>query len=230
MNPNSPSAHIPLLGNSSIPAHDAWEVLRIISEFVEGFERLANVTPAISLFGSARFPSDHPWSKFAEEIARQLSDQGFSVITGGGPGVMQAANKGAHAGQGLSVGLNIHLPQEQHENPYQNIELHFQHFFVRKVMFVKYACAYIVLPGGFGTLDELGEILVLMQTRKIPKAPIVLVGTAFWAGLLEWFKTTLVEHGVIDPEDLDLMKLSDDPAEILEYLLKNNETQLTSTL
>lgn len=222
---NSSPRPVPLLGNSCIPAHDAWEVLRIISEFVEGFERLANVAPAISLFGSARFPSEHPWSLFAENLAAQFSEQGFSVITGGGPGIMQAANKGAHAGKGLSVGLNIHLPHEQRENIYQNLELHFQHFFVRKVMFVKYACAYVVLPGGFGTLDELGEILVLMQTRKIPKAPIVLVGKAFWEGLLTWFKETLITEQVIDAEDLALMLVSDDIAEILEYILKNYDTQ-----
>ena len=224
---NSPPRPIPLLGNSCIPAHDAWEVLRIISEFVEGFERLANVSPAVSLFGSARFPSDHPWSLFAEQLAYQLSEQGFSVITGGGPGIMQAANKGAHAGRSLSVGLNIHLPHEQRENSYQNLELHFQHFFVRKVMFVKYACAYLVLPGGFGTLDELGEILVLMQTRKLPKAPIILVGKDFWNGLLTWFKETLVTEQVIDREDLDLMLVSDDSVEILEYILKNYDTQQT---
>jgi uncharacterized protein (TIGR00730 family) len=222
---NSPLSSVPLLGNGSIPPHDAWEVLRIISEFVEGFENLANISPAVSLFGSARFPSDHPWSLFAEKLAHQLSEQGFSVITGGGPGIMQAANKGAHAGKGLSVGLNIHLPQEQRENTYQNLELHFQHFFVRKVMFVKYACAYLVLPGGFGTLDELGEILVLMQTCKIPKAPIILVGKEFWAGLLTWFKETLLAHQVIDTEDLNLMLVSDDCAEILEYVLKNYDTQ-----
>ncbi|MEN9847369.1 MAG: hypothetical protein RL368_109 [Pseudomonadota bacterium] len=222
---NSSPLPNPLLGNSSIPAHDAWEVLRIISEFVEGFERLANVSPAISLFGSARFPNDHPWSVFTEKLAGQLSEQGFSVITGGGPGIMQAANKGAYEGKSLSVGLNIQLPHEQRENVYQNIELHFQHFFVRKVMFVKYACAYLVLPGGFGTLDELSEILVLMQTRKIPKAPIILVGKTFWEGLLTWFKETLIHEQLIDVEDLDLMLVSDDSAEILEYILKNYDTQ-----
>jgi uncharacterized protein (TIGR00730 family) len=219
--------HLPKLHHTGncIPAHDAWEVLSIVSEFIGGFEQLAQVGPAISIFGSARFPSDHRWSLFAENLAHEFANLDFSIITGGGPGIMQAANKGAFAGKGSSIGLNIRLPHEQHENPYQNVEVHFQYFFVRKVMFVKYASAYIVLPGGFGTLDELSEILVLMQTEKIARAPIVLVGKEFWSGLLTWFKDTLLAQQTIDETDLALMLVSDDTQEILQYVLKSYQAQ-----
>lgn len=161
---------------------ESWRVFQIMAEFVEGFEQLANISPSVSFFGSARTPRDHPHYALAEEIARLLSDSGFSVVSGGGPGIMEAANKGAFEGKSTSIGLNIQLPQEQAGNPYQDISLNFRHFFARKVMFVKHASAYVVLPGGFGTLDEMAEILTLVQTGKTRKIPIVLVDSEFWSG------------------------------------------------
>jgi len=158
-----------------------------------------------------------------EEIARKLSDAGFSVISGGGPGIMEAANKGAYFGKSPSVGLNIQLPHEQSGNPYQDISQTFQHFFARKVMFVKFAAAYVVMPGGYGTLDELSEALTLIQTGKIPRIPIVLVGAKFWAGLLDWFKTTLVDEGMIAPEDLDLMQIIDEPDQVVDAIFSHYE-------
>ena len=202
-------------------AREAWRVFGIMSEFVEATERLANVRPAVSIFGSARVPIASPYYRLTEDIARRLSDAGFAVISGGGPGVMEAANKGAFEGKGLSIGLNIQLPQEQAANPYQDISQSFRHFFARKYMFVKIATAYVVMPGGFGTLDELLEALTLIQTRKSPKIPLILVGSQFWAGMLEWFRARLVEEGMINPEDMDLISVIDDPecvvASIFEY-------------
>ena len=173
--------------NDSLLSRESWKIFQIMAEFVEGFERLAQIKPSVSLFGSARMAPDHPYYQLTEEIARGLSDAGFSVVSGGGPGLMEAANKGAFAGKSPSIGLNIALPQEQGANDYQDISLHFRHFFSRKVMFVKYASAYVVLPGGFGTLDELAEILTLVQTGKTRRIPIILVHSPFWGGLLEWF-------------------------------------------
>ena len=178
-------------------AREAWRVFGIMSEFVDATERLAHVRPAISIFGSARIATDSPYYQLAEKIARLLSDSGFSVISGGGPGIMEAANKGAFEGKGVSIGLNIQLPQEQKENHYQDISQSFRHFFARKYMFVKMATAYVVLPGGFGTLDELLEALTLIQTRKSVRMPVILVGSAFWAGLLDWFRERLVAEGMI---------------------------------
>ena len=166
---------------------ESWRMFQIMSEFVEGFEALAQIKPSVSIFGSARTPTQDKYYKLAEDIARLLSDSGFAVVSGGGPGIMEAANKGAYAGKSPSVGLNIQLPMEQTGNPYQDISLTFRHFFARKVMFVKYASAYVVLPGGFGTLDEFAEILTLVQTGKSRKIPIILVGSEFWKGLLDWF-------------------------------------------
>lgn len=204
-------------------ARESWRMLGIMAEFVEATERLASIRPAVSIFGSARTPPDHAYYRLTEEIARKLSDAGFSVISGGGPGIMEAANKGAYFGKSPSVGLNIQLPHEQSGNPYQDISQTFQHFFARKVMFVKFAAAYVVMPGGYGTLDELSEALTLVQTGKIPRIPIVLVGSQFWSGLLDWFKTTLVNEGMIAAEDLDLMQVIDEPDQVVDAIFSHYE-------
>ncbi len=203
---------------SHILSRESWKIFQIMAEFVEGFEALAQIRPSVSIFGSARTPVDHPYYALAEEIARKLSDAGFSVVSGGGPGIMEAANKGAYAGRSPSVGLNIHLPHEQSGNPYQNISLSFEHFFARKVMFVKYATAYVVMPGGFGTLDELLEILTLVQTGKSRRIPIILVHTPFWSGLIEWFRNTLIQEGVISDTDMDLFVVVNSAAEVVHAI------------
>ncbi len=195
---------------TSQKARESWHLWGIISEFVEATERLSEIRPAVSIFGSARLKEDSPIYRQTVEIARKLSDAGFAVISGGGPGVMEAANRGAFDGRSPSVGLNIELPREQHGNAYQDISLRFRHFFARKVAFVKYAAAYVVMPGGFGTLDELTEALTLIQTGKGRRIPLVLVGSRFWQGLLDWMRERLVADGMIDAQDLDLMKLVDD--------------------
>ncbi|MGV6827623.1 MAG: LOG family protein [bacterium] len=204
---------------------ESWRIFQIMSEFVTGFEELSRIRPSVSIFGSARTPDDHPWFKKAEDTARLLSDSGFSVVSGGGPGIMEAANRGAFAGCSPSVGLNIVLPHEQTGNPFQDISLNFRHFFSRKVMFVKYAAAYVVLPGGFGTLDELAEILTLIQTGKGRKIPIILVEGQFWSGLLDWFRNTLAENGTISPGDMDLIQVIDDPAEIVNAIFAHYESR-----
>ncbi|WP_020396901.1 TIGR00730 family Rossman fold protein [Thiolinea disciformis] len=204
-------------------ARESWKIFQIMGEFVEGFERLARIRPSVSIFGSARTPVDSPLYELTVEIAHKLSDAGFAVVSGGGPGIMEAANKGAQMGKSPSIGLNIQLPQEQHGNPYQDISLYFRHFFSRKVMFVKYASAYVVMPGGFGTLDELAEILTLVQTGKTHKIPIILVHTPFWTGLLEWFRQTLVTEGTISPQDMDLFVLLDDVDAIVDYIFQYYE-------
>ncbi|MDH5359664.1 MAG: TIGR00730 family Rossman fold protein [Gammaproteobacteria bacterium] len=211
--------------NDTSLTRESWKIFQIMAEFVEGFERLAQIKPSVSIFGSARTAPDHPYYKLTEEIARQLSDAGFSVVSGGGPGIMEAANKGAFEGKSPSVGLNIQLPHEQSGNDYQDISLSFRHFFSRKVMFVKYAAAYVVMPGGFGTLDELAEILTLVQTKKTRRIPIILVHTPFWEGLLEWFKQTLVEEKTINPEDLELVKIIDEPKQVVEAIFNHYETK-----
>ena len=197
---------------------DSWKVFQIMAEFVDGFQQLADISPSVSIFGSARFKPDHKYYEVSEHIARLLSDAGFTVVSGGGPGVMEAANKGAFAGKSDSVGLNIKLPHEQTGNPYQDIGVTFKYFFARKVMFVKYASAYVVMPGGFGTLDEFAEILTLIQTGKTKRIPIILYGSDFWKGLIDWFDNTLVEVGTISPEDVDLYKITDDPMEIVDLI------------
>lgn len=202
----------------STQKREAWKVFQIIAEFVDGFEQLSHIRPAVSVYGSARLKEDHPDYQRAEAISLALSDAGFSVISGGGPGIMEAANKGAFKGSSSSIGLNIQLPHEQHSNPYQDISLNFRHFFARKVMFVKYASAYVVLPGGFGTLDELAEILTLVQTGKSRKIPIILVNKTFWDGLLHWFKDTLVANGTIAESDLELMQICETPDEVLDAI------------
>jgi uncharacterized protein (TIGR00730 family) len=218
---NLPSAQAPELMQSK----ESWRVFGIMSEFVSATERLRDIHPAVSIFGSARTPHDHPYYKLAEEISRLLSDAGFSVISGGGPGIMEAANKGAFYGKSPSVGLNIQLPHEQHDNPYQNISQTFQHFFTRKVMFVKFASAYVVMPGGFGTLDELMEALTLVQTGKTRRMPIILVGSKFWGGMLEWFKTSLLDEKMISPNDLDLINIIDEPELVVSAIFKHYETR-----
>lgn len=209
--------------NDSLMTRESWKIFQVMAEFVEGFERLARIKPSVSMFGSARTPPDHPWYQLAEDIARALSDAGFSVVSGGGPGVMEAANKGAFAGKSPSIGLNIQLPQEQGGNPYQDISLNFRHFFTRKVMFVKYASAYVVLPGGFGTLDELAEILTLVQTGKTRRIPIILVHSAYWRGLIDWFRDTLADTGTINHEDLDLFRVLDEPQEVVDAIFDHYE-------
>jgi uncharacterized protein (TIGR00730 family) len=201
--------------------HQSWKVFQIMAEFVEGFERLSSISPSVSIFGSARTKADEPYYLLAENIATALSDAGFSVVSGGGPGIMEAANKGAFKGKSPSVGLNIQLPHEQQENPYQDISLVFRHFFSRKVMFVKYASAYVVLPGGFGTLDELAEILTLVQTGKTRRIPIILVGTTFWRGLIDWFKDTLITQGTINPEDINLFHVLDNPEDVVDTIFRH---------
>ena len=204
--------------------HDTWRIFRIMAEFVEGYETLNSIHPAVTFFGSARTLSSDPAYLKAVQIARKLSDQGFSVVSGGGGGIMEAANKGAFAGEGQSIGVNIELPKEQQPNKYQDISLDFRYFFVRKVMFVKYASAYVVLPGGFGTLDELSEILTLVQTGKTPRLPIILVGTEYWQGLLNWFKDQLAAKHLIDPADLELLTLTDDVDEVVSVITKHCES------
>jgi len=202
---------------------ESWKIFQIMAEFVEGFERMARVTPAVSIFGSARFAPDHPHYKLTEAIARAISDAGFSVISGGGPGIMEAANKGAYAGLSPSIGLNIQLPHEQMGNPYQDISLTFRHFFARKVMFVKYAAAYVVMPGGFGTLDELAEILTLVQTGKTRKIPIILMCSEFWTGLTDWFRDALVANETIDAADMNLFHVLDQPQEVVDAIFTHYE-------
>jgi len=203
-----------------ITIQDSWRMFRIIAEFVDGFEALAQCHPAVSIFGSTRVkPGDEVYQK-AERIGQLLAEHGFSVITGGGPGVMEAVNKGASSAGGKSIGLNIELPFEQKPNPYANITLSFRYFFVRKVMFVKYAVAYIILPGGFGTMDELLESVTLIQTHKIKPFPVILVGTNYWKGFLDWIKEVLLKEGKISPEDLDILQLIDEPAEIIKTIKK----------
>jgi len=202
---------------------ESWRVFQIMAEFVEGFEQLANIAPSVTMFGSARFASDHPYCHLAEQMAYQLSNAGFSIVTGGGLGIMEAANKGAFRGNSPSIGLNIALPKEQTANQYQEISLHFKHFFVRKVMLIKYASACVVLPGGFGTLDELAEILTLVQTQKSQQVPIILVQSTFWQGLLNWFKDSLLDSQTIDHDDLKLITMVDNPTEILDIISTYHE-------
>ena len=213
----------PRLAAPASSAREAWRVFGIMSEFVEATERLAGVRPAVSIFGSARIQPASPYYQLTERIARLLSDSGFSVISGGGPGVMEAANKGAYFGKSPSIGLNIQLPMEQKSNPYQDISQSFRHFFARKYMFVRFAAAYVVMPGGFGTLDELLEALTLIQTNKSPRMPLILVGDGFWDGLVDWFRNRLVTEGMIHPDDMDLIQIIDEPEAIVAAIFKHYE-------
>ncbi|MGV8893740.1 MAG: TIGR00730 family Rossman fold protein [Burkholderiaceae bacterium] len=203
---------------TSQKARESWHMFTIMAEFIESTERLSELRPAISIFGSARLTPENPYYIKCVDVARRLSDAGFAVISGGGPGIMEAANKGAFEGKSPSVGLNIELPHEQTRNTWQNISISFRHFFARKVAFVKYADAYVVFPGGFGTLDELSEALTLIQTGKSRPMPIILVGTTYWRGLLGWFRETLLAAGVINKTDLDLIHLIDEPANIVDAI------------
>ena len=205
---------------NDITIKDSWRLFHIIAEFVEGFEALAEISPAVTIFGSSRATPEDDVYKKAESIATRLAENGFAVITGGGPGVMEAANKGAALAGGKSIGLNIQLPFEQFPNPYANLSLSFRYFFVRKVMFVKYAVAYIILPGGFGTLDELFESVTLIQTKKIRPFPVILVGSEYWRGLLDWVKGTVLKEGKISPDDLDILHITDDPEDIIKTIKK----------
>lgn len=204
---------------------ESWRVFEIMAEFVEATDRLEAIKPAVSIFGSARTLETHPYYKQAEKIARLLSDSGFSVISGGGPGIMEAANKGAFYGKSPSVGLNIQLPHEQSTNQYQDVSQTFRHFFARKVMFVKHATAYVVMPGGFGTLDELSEALTLIQTGKSRKIPIILAGSEFWRGFVDWMGRVLVDEHMIHPDDMKLMQVIDEPQEIVDAIFKFYETR-----
>ncbi|SDG87168.1 LOG family protein [Psychroflexus sediminis] len=206
---------------NEIKTNDSWALFKIMSEFVYGYERLSEIGPCVSIFGSARTKPGEKYYELAVKVAHKIVDQGYGIITGGGPGIMEAGNKGANLGGGTSVGLNIDLPFEQHDNPYidANKSLDFDYFFVRKVMFVKYSQGFVVMPGGFGTLDELFEAITLIQTRKIDKFPIILVGTEFWGGLLDWIKNTLAERlRTVSIEDLDLIELVDTEDEVVEIL------------
>jgi uncharacterized protein (TIGR00730 family) len=203
-------------------ADEPWRVFRIMAEFVDGFDVLGRLGPGVSVFGSARTPAHRKAYQQAVALGRRLSEEGFVVITGGGPGIMEAANKGASEAGGTSVGLNITIPQEQRANPYLNIRLDFKYFFARKVMFVKYAVALVCFPGGFGTLDELFETLTLIQTQKTPPSPVVLIGSDYWSPLVNWFRTTLLEeHGAISPEDLNLVVVTDDVEAAVSHIVKN---------
>jgi uncharacterized protein (TIGR00730 family) len=199
---------------------ESWRLFKILGEFVEGIDTLHDIGPAVSIFGSARVLPEDPVYKTAQTIARLFADEGFAVITGGGGGVMEAANRGASGKKGASIGLNISLPFEQKPNPYADIMLEFNYFFIRKVMFIKYAQAYIVLPGGFGTLDEMFEAVTLIQTRRIKPFPVILVGSEYWSGLREWIADRLLEKGRISPEDLDIFQILDDPEEIVRFVKK----------
>ncbi len=205
---------------NEMTVRDTWRTFHIMAEFVEGFDALADCHPAVSIFGSTRVkPEDEVYQK-AERIGQLLAENGFGVITGGGPGVMEAANKGASLAGGKSIGLNIELPLEQTPNPYTNMNLVFHYFFVRKVMFIKYAMAYIILPGGFGTMDELFESITLIQTHKIRPFPVILVGSKYWNGLLDWIKEVVLKEGKISPSDLEILQLIDEPEEIIKIIKK----------
>ena len=197
---------------------EAWRIFRIQAELIDGIETLNDLGPAVSLFGSARTEPGDPYYQAAVEVSKSLADRGFAVITGGGPGIMEAGNRGAKAGRGHSVGLNIHLPHEQKSNPYQDLGLGFRYFFVRKLMFVKYAMAYIIFPGGFGTMDELFESLTLIQTGKIRRFPVVLYGSSYWRGLIEWMRAAMLSRGCIAEGDFDLFTLADAPREAVRVI------------
>ncbi|WP_298926081.1 TIGR00730 family Rossman fold protein [uncultured Allomuricauda sp.] len=207
-------------GWNEIKTNDSWAIFKIMGEFVNGFEKMSAIGPCVSIFGSARIKPGEPYYELAVNVAKSIADAGYGVITGGGPGIMEAGNKGAHLAGGTSVGLNIELPFEQHDNPYIDSDksLDFDYFFVRKVMFVKYSQGFVVMPGGFGTLDELFEAITLIQTNKIHKFPIILVGSKFWSGLIDWVKDTMLGEGNISAKDLDLIKIVDTEDEVVKII------------
>lgn len=215
--------------NDSELTRESWKIFQVMAEFVEGFERLIRTKPYVSIFGSARCKKNNSYYKLAEKIGLKLSNAGFSVVTGGGPGIMEAANKGAYQGKSFSIGLNIAFPHEKIMTKYQDIALTFRHFFTRKVMFVKYAAAYVVLPGGFGTLDEVAEILALVQTKKTKAIPIILVNREFWQPLLTWFEHTLLDKKVIEKKDLKLLTVVETAEEVLEHIVKSYTTVKKAT-
>lgn len=206
---------------SESKAHSSWQIFKIMAEFVDGFEGLAKIGPCISIFGSARTQPGHEAYELTVDIARKLAGEGFGIISGGGPGIMEAANKGAQLGGGKSVGLNIELPFEQHPNPYidRDANLNFEYFFVRKTMFTKYSQGFVMMPGGFGTMDEFFEVATLIQTGKMSQVPLILVGTAYWSGLMQWLKSTMLQEQYISAVDLDLLKVVDTAEEVAEELL-----------
>ena len=214
-----------MLKRSQTSAREAWRMFEIIAEFVTATERLQEIQPAVAIFGSARITPEHPYYRVAEDIGRRLSDAGFSVISGGGPGIMEAVNKGASEGASPSVGLNIQLPHEQGENAFQDVSHTFQHFFARKVMFVKQSCAFVMMPGGFGTMDELMEVLTLVQTGKIRRLPIILVNSAFWGGLLDWINGQLVADKMIGVDDPALMQVIDDPQKVVDAIFDHYQAR-----
>jgi uncharacterized protein (TIGR00730 family) len=204
----------------ALTAQESWRIFRIMAEFVDAIETLSGINHAISIFGSARVKPGDPYYEKTVVLARRLAQEGFSVITGGGPGIMEAANKGAAEGGGKSVGMNIRLPFEQKPNPYANVHIDYKYFFIRKVMFVKYAMAYIILPGGFGTLDELSEALTLIQTKRIKSFPVILMGSEYWKGLIDWMKDTMMRDLMIEKDDLDYFQVIDDPEEVVRHIKK----------
>lgn len=215
---------------TSQPIEDLWRIFRILSEFVEGFQELSTVGPAVSIFGSAKLNSQNRYYKLAEQTACEIAKAGFTVITGGGGGIMEAANKGAAAAGGKSVGLNIELPKEQAPNSYQNISMHFKYFFVRKVMFLKYAHGFVVFPGGFGTMDEFFEAAVLIQTLRQASFPVILVGIDYWKGLIDWMADKMQKEGCIAPKDLNGFSMSDDPQEVAKIIVRFKESAAPSGL
>ncbi|MCK4998816.1 MAG: TIGR00730 family Rossman fold protein [Anaerohalosphaera sp.] len=217
--------------NNHMPSEEPWRVFRIMAEFVEGFEELSTVGPAVSIFGSARTPKDDKYYKLAVDTAYEIGKSGFNIITGGGGGIMEAANKGASCAGVKSIGLNIELPQEQEPNEFQDVELRFRYFFCRKVMFLKYAHGFVVMPGGFGTMDELFESLVLIQTLKQASFPVVLMGSEYWQGLLDWIKETMLgKFNYISPDDLNVYKVVDDPKEAAKIFVKFRKSEQKSGL
>jgi uncharacterized protein (TIGR00730 family) len=214
-----------MLKRSQTSAREAWRMFEIIAEFVTATERLQAIQPAVAIFGSARMTPEHAYYRLAEDIARRLSDAGFSVISGGGPGIMEAVNKGAFEGASPSVGLNIQLPEEQSGNSFQDVSHTFQHFFARKVMFVKQSCAFVMMPGGFGTLDELMEVLTLVQTGKIRRVPIILVNSSYWKGLLDWIRGRMLADKMIGVEDPDLMQVIDDPQAVVDAIFDHYQAR-----
>jgi uncharacterized protein (TIGR00730 family) len=221
-NPKLPRPSDPqLVKRSQSSARESWRMIEILAEFPTATEPLQTIQPAVSIFGSARITPENPFYKSAEDIARRLSEAGFAVISGGGPGIMEAVNKGAFEGSSPSVGLNIELPHEQSANPFQDVSHTFQHFFARKVMFVKHSCAFVMMPGGFGTLDELMEVLTLVQTGKIRRIPVIMVHSPFWQGLIDWIEGTLKSHGMIGTDDHQLFQVIDDPQAVVEAIFNH---------
>jgi uncharacterized protein (TIGR00730 family) len=212
------------MGKIEVPAEETWRIFRIMAEFVEGFEELSKVGPAVSLFGSARTEPGSKYYNMARDTAYEIAKAGFAIITGGGPGVMEAGNLGAKEAGGKSIGLNIELPMEQTSNPYQNIEMHFKYFFCRKVMFLKYAHGFVILPGGYGTMDETFEALCLIQTLRQAYFPVILMGTEYWKGLIDWINDKMLTSGYISPEDLHFFSLIDDPKEVAKRIVDFNAT------